>query len=327
MLITVCARNSAILSNLRAISHQPTRGKCRKPIPEVGKTTYVYRNVPEHPHPTEEFEKDEFLPRRLSYWPPDVKQLRLKSKIKPWRKIREHITVYPPEDEELPEYYDEPQYPPITDFRVYTPRLEEKANRRIWYDQLKALPTFDQKMFAITDIKRHPTVTLKAWSHVYNNLPMYQRVTHTRLVTNALPDSYDQLTVNQHVRDTIRNSVLDAIRLHFNDAKEKKFGTENVKRRPIGNFGSKSVSRTLNVENLIDDVSNICVKQLSAESHHLLEAQVRKSECDFQTSIDKGQFSFLSVRLSAGHSIVLVRRRLARAVLARSLLIPTNEDC
>lgn len=267
--------NHQLFNYLRAINYQFTRGKCKKPVPEVGKTTYVYKNVPEYPHPTEEFEKDEFLPRRLSYWPPDIPQLRLKSKIKPWAKIKEYITVYPPEEKPLPEYTDEPQYPPITDFRIYNSALEEKQNRRLWYEKIKALPTYDQKMYEIINIKQHPTVALKAWSHVYNNLPMFQHITRTRLIKNNLPNCYDGVNVDRY-RNDVRDAILDAVRLHFVDANKKRYGREYRARRPSQHF-----SRTggdVKVENLVEDISNVCVKILSADSPHLLEAQVSDRE-------------------------------------------------
>ena len=240
--------------------------RCKKPVPEIGKTTYVYKNVPEYPHP-EEFEKDEFLPRRLSYWPEGIGQLRPKQKIKPWARVKEHITIYPPEEKILPEFTEEPIYPEIDDFRVSSYSADdERRNRRKWYNEIKELPTFEQKMFEIVDIKSHSSVMLKAWSHTYDNLPLFKRLTNTRVIDN-LPEGYHSEVIDD---SKLKESIMDSLSLHLTEAKEKQYGYEIR-----GKMSSQSSNpRSIQVENLIEDIVSMCMKRLSGPGSHLLNAQV-----------------------------------------------------
>ena len=276
-----------IVHKFAAINYIATRGsRSKKPVPEVGKTTYVYKNVPEYPHP-EEFEKDEFKPRRLAYWPEGIGQLRPRSTQNPWARVKNYITIYPPEEKIVPEYTETPLYPEIDDFRIdnLTPD-DERRNRRKWYKQIEALPTFEQKMFEIIDIKQHQTVNLKAWSHIFDNLPVYKRLTNTRLV-NTLPENYHTDTPGQ---EKLKESIMDAIALHLSDANEKRYGAEARRKLSNVDFSIKKAD-VMQVENLIEEIASVCIKNLSSSHGHLLGAQVCNSGCriifNYQFDLDR----------------------------------------
>lgn len=300
-MIPTSAVDRQLLAKLLSVQYTVFRGKCRKPVPEIGKTTYVHKNVPEYPHP--EFEDNEFLPRRLSYWPPDLPQLQKPNPRKPWWKVKEMITLYPPPPEE-PEYTESPNYPPISNFfRVNSRPLQERAKRLEWYDKIKALPTPDQKMYEIVEVRDHACVLMQAWSHLYDNLPLYQHLTKTNLIRGSLPSSYDNMDVSS-VKEELKHHILDTVRMHAIDAKRKRPG--RIQRPDI--VPKEMRPDHLPVENLIEEITAICMKSLGNEHPHLLDAQVNAKCSVFGIFI-----CMLSGRLLAGYSVLVDCGRLANA--------------
>ncbi|KAI1301554.1 28S ribosomal protein S30, mitochondrial [Halotydeus destructor] len=262
--------NSVI--NLRTVSKiqlQLVRTKCRKPVPELGKTVYEYKNLPDPANP--EFEKDEFLPRRLSYYPPGIGQHRVRNPFKPWWKVegKPRLTLVPPEVEDEPEFTDTPQYPPITDFRIYDTEVEKKHKRLSWYESIKTIPTVDEKMMSIVGIRAgHPSVMLNGWSHVYNNLPLYQNITRTNLSRDALPKLYSDMNVSQYTNQILEH-VLEAVRAHCLSDRRKQI----AKNRNFLPLPFEARTGKLEIENLIEDISLLCTSLLAKDNPHLLSAQ------------------------------------------------------
>lgn len=255
----------SVLRNVCFVQREWSRGKCNRPVPEIGKFRLLYKNLPDYPHP--DFEDNEFLPRRHSYWPPGIGQHRERQRIKPWWKVKEKITLYPAEDEP-PEYTQTPQYPPITDYRIYDNGSEQKHNRLAWYNKIKAMPSLDEKAFEIADSRDHATIMVAAWSHAYNNLPMFKHVTKTNLIT-GLPDLYNDIDVGSY-RDAIKSHLIDAVQMHLAESKRKQIG-----RSRNSNIMPKEMRKdTLEIENLIEDVTAIAIKILSKDHPNLLEHQV-----------------------------------------------------
>lgn len=242
------------------------RSATSKPVPEIGKTTYVYKNLPE---PGSEFEENEYLPRRLSYWPPGLKQHRPRDRSRPWYKIKARITLYPPEEDMRPEYTDEPQYPEITDYEVGSLLSMEKKRRLQWYDSIRKLPAVTQKMMEITGTDRQHALRIRAWSSIFNNLSQYQNMTRTNLI-RGLPDSYNQIDVSD-VRAVARDAILDAVALSFG---ESGLRTEGRMRRPRFEALPKHLyPDVIRCDGLLMDLTNIGIKACVSRAPHLMDCQ------------------------------------------------------
>ena len=238
-----------------------------KPVPEMGKTTYVYKNLPD---PGGDFEENEFSPRRLSYWPPDLGQHRPRDRRRPWDRTKELLTLYPPEEDRRPEYTDVAEYPPITDYEVGAVLSKEKKCRLQWYDKIRQLPSFSRKMYEITSLDRMPCIIVRAWSHQYNNLFHYQNMTRTNLI-HGLPDLYDKMDVSQ-VRDVARDHILDAVALSYGESGLRKRG--RLTRSDFEVMPYHLIPDVVRCEGLLMDLTNIAIKACARHAPHLIESQV-----------------------------------------------------
>lgn len=241
--------------------------KTGKPVPEMGKTTYVYRNLPD---PGGDFEENEYLPRRLSYWPPNLGQHRPRNRVRPWHKIKGRLTLYPPEPDTRPEYTEEAEYPEITDYVVQNDLHRDKQARLKWYQQIRQLPTVTQKMFELTNLDRQHVIRIKAWSGHYNNLYHYQNMTRTNLI-HGLPDLYNQMDVSP-VKSAARDAILDAVLLSCGDISQRRIG--RMRRPEEDRMPVHLQPDAFKCENLLSDLANIAIKACARTSPHLLDCQV-----------------------------------------------------
>jgi small subunit ribosomal protein S30 len=96
---------------------------------------------------------------------------------------------------------------------------------------------------------------------------MYQNMTRTEII-RGLPSLYDDMSVAANT-EAIKSSVLDAVRLHYSGQVDKKLG--RARRSAIVPKAYRE--EAIRVEDLIEDISSICVKHLSSECPHLIDAQ------------------------------------------------------
>ena len=254
----------------RRVAVLVSRQRTTKPIPEVGKTTYVYKNLPD---PGSEFEENEFQPRRLSYWPPDIGQHRPRGRKRTYDfhdHIKEHITLIPPLPDMRPAFTETAEYPPLNDYLVSSVLSKEKQSRLQWYDHIRQLPTFVQKMLEITSVDRQHCLKIRAWSPIYNNLSQYQNMTRTNVI-QALPDLYEQMDVSD-VMDIARSPILDAVTLSFSDSHLRERG--RMRRSQFECLPKQLFPQVDRCEGLLLDLMDIAMKACAPHAPHLLRSQL-----------------------------------------------------
>jgi small subunit ribosomal protein S30 len=246
------------------------RTKTNKPIPEFGKTTYVYKNLPDREkHP--EFEENEYLPRRISYWPPDLGQYRKAQKFPfPWSKIQKFISLEPLKEEVKPEWLDKPQYPEITDYVAGDVKCKMMFERRKWYDKIRTIPTVEEKMLECSDHTRVEAIRLQAYSFLYNTLHITQNITKTS-IRKGLPEIYNEMTVDPVLKSRVVNGVLDAVghaNLLLNDPDPGRMAYPRMQ-------ASVDVMKEFHFgQNSVLDAINVALKACTPLADHLLDSQV-----------------------------------------------------
>ena len=246
------------------------RFKTSKPIPDFGKTTYVYRNLPDR-EKNPEFEENEYYPRRLSYWPAELPQYRIKPKRFSFYHVKEYITLYPPKVEEIPEWTSEANYPPISDIDCDSWDDHFRMNRLKWYDKIKNLPSVEEKMLELAHNRRLYSLDMKCCNLAYNNLPITQNLTRTNLV-QGIPswiDKVDSDTCSKYMEE-LKSHICDAINLHFSSEHEKTLG--RYRRTDV----TKKALRTeiVKMENITYDLATLVMNYLTSKNPDLLNTQV-----------------------------------------------------
>ena len=260
-LLTACSRGSMQVQR---------REKTHKPIPEFGKTTFVYKNLPDR-EKNPEFEENEYLPRRITYWPPDLPQYKKAAKAPyPWDKIQKHITLEYVEEPVKPEWVDTPVYPEITDYVSGTITSVDKFKRRAWYDKIRSLPTVEEKMLECSDQTRKMSIRLQAWSYLYDTLHISQNITKTS-IRKGLPEVYDGMTVPQEVKSRVVSGILDAVG-HANELlNDIDHGRVKLPRKQATKEIEKEFCRG---QNTVLDAINVALKACTPLAEHLLSGQV-----------------------------------------------------
>ena len=213
-----------------------------------------------------EFEEKEFLPRRLSYWPPDLGQYRGK-RAKPWLKIKEYITLYPVDPEKKPEYTDTPEYPPLNDFQTMKHECSQKYERLKWYKKIRQMPTVEEKMHEITEAASMPCSKINCWSHMYNFQNLWQNITRTNII-KGLPPVYDQMDVSE-LRNKAMDSIVEAIRFH-----------QEAKKRRLPRYKSTEIlpndmrPEYIRMNNMLQDALNVAIRKITETSAHLVRSQI-----------------------------------------------------
>lgn len=242
-----------------------------KHFPEFDKPVWQHKNLPDRETPQgQEFEENEFLPRRITYWPPDLKQNRPRAPLhvrKPWLKIKNYITLETVDEPVKPEYTDTPQYPPIKSFEVGNVRGEERIKRLEWYEKIRSLPTFEQKLAEIVDTDRRPTVMLKGYMWLYDQLNVQQNVTKTNLI-DGLPPLYDSMDVSSLTK-TVTPHIVDAVLVGYNECPERR----------VGRWRSSEIPKAMRDEmcrgrSLLLDIMNIAMKACVETATHLTSSHV-----------------------------------------------------
>ncbi|RWS06631.1 28S ribosomal protein S30: mitochondrial-like isoform X1, partial [Dinothrombium tinctorium] len=175
------------------------------------------------------------------------------------------LTLYPIEDNR-PEWTETPQYPPLFDYSKPDSNLMRK--RLQWYEEIKALPTTEMKLFEITDKYRHRSVIFKNWAPNYDYLNLYQHTTRTHLIRNKLPSNYVDIDCKQYI-ESVKEAILDAIRCHKYEVNRENF----TNFRPILVHSDLRLDVATD-ENLIQDINSVCQKVLAPHFPHLFKAQV-----------------------------------------------------
>lgn len=251
------------------------RFKTSKPIPDFGKTTYVYRNLPDR-EKNPEFEENEYLPRRLSYWPPELPQYRGRRPVPEWDlygKIKAHITLTPPQEEDKPEWSEVPNYPPIIRFNSDDWQDHHRLKRLSWYNKIRNLPSVEEKMYELAYVRRLYCLDLKCYHWTYNNLPITQNLTRTNLIRgiptsiNSIPDD----ECSKHV-EAIKSHVCDALNVHFSPKHQKSL-PRNKRHDPM-EFPKTFKEEVAKLENITYDLATLTSNYLTLQNPELLKTQV-----------------------------------------------------
>ena len=249
--------------------HQFKRNKSRlqgKKVTKFDKVVFQYQNLPSADNT--EFEPDEFLPRRLTYRPPDLPQDIPGKRPKPWIKPVTRLTLYPIEKPEQ-EWNEKSQYPEILD----DPRIgffKSKLTRLDWYKKIRAIPSIDGKLIEIADKLSHNSVILNSVYKNYGHLPMYQYLTRTHLIPNQLPDYYNSIQVDDELIQKIKPYILDSIRSNFYESL-RDVKCQYVKAHTVRlDVYDKQIAH----DNFIQELNQIFQKALSGLHSHLLHIQV-----------------------------------------------------
>lgn len=191
--------------------------------------------------------------------PPDLPQHRPPRRIKPWWKVlgKPRVTLYP--KEELSGFSETAEYPPIkgSDGEAY--RTEVRYN---WYDQLRELPTVEQKFHEIGRHKSQRIAYINNWLPLFNALPAAKYMTQTHII-NSLPESWTQQSqVNSDLMNNVKESVLSQIALDRfqNNDRAKTFVSKSVR---DGN--KQSYKSNLFVQNLTNNVKRILAAEQVSE--------------------------------------------------------------
>lgn len=239
---------------------------------DFSKVVYEDKNVPDPE--TTDFEPGEFKPRRLTYMPEGLPQHRGK-KIKWWLKDRTPITVNVNPPEPGPEYVDKPNYPPIVEMSTGHMRSisEERETRRNYYKSIEKMPTYDQKLQELTELRPLKCIAFSSIAKLYNYLPVYKCVTRTHLIDNELPSAYNIEDAGlDELAKKIKPQLLNVIRnfLEFETVIPSfETATKPNRRRP-------AMQRLKKHEALIQNINNVCMRHLVNEEEcgHLKESIV-----------------------------------------------------
>lgn len=251
------------------------RYKTSKPIPDFGKTTYVYRNLPDR-EKNPEFEENEYLPRRLSYWPPELPQYRGRKPVPPWDlfgKIKSYITLTPSQEEEKPEWSDVPNYPPIIRFDSDDWEDHYRLDRLKWYNKIRNLPSVEEKMYELAYVRRLYCLDTKSYHPTYNNLPITQNLTRTNLI-RGLPSSINSMSdveCSKHV-EAIKSHICDSLNLHYSPEHEKTLA--RTRRHDGREFPKSMAEEVVKFENITYDLATLATNYLTLQNPHLLKTQV-----------------------------------------------------
>lgn len=247
------------------------RGKKQQSLEKI---IYEDKNVPLPGTP--DFEPNEFLPRRLTYMPPDLPQNQPPRK-KPWKVIPPKINVKTPLPLTLSEYTETAEYPPIINMQEGHLRSEsERQQKRLaWYRQIEQLPTFDQKQFEIMNQMPLPAIRLASWKNVYNYLPLYKYLTRTHVIDDvkSMP-----MADGQRVDDDLVNQLSVQAKPHILNAIKAQLDTRQVTpffEKNVFALEKKHRLGVLTVENIIQNVNSILNKLVGQQNPHLDETVVR----------------------------------------------------
>lgn len=272
------SRLSSNLTNVpqRVSSCLPVVVSCRqknyyrgKKQQNLEKIIFEDKNVPAAD--VEDFEPGEFLPRRLTYMPPDLPQHAI-PKTKPWKVIPPKISLKSPPLDKRPEYTENPEYPPIGDMQhgLWRGDSELRQKRLSWYKTIRSLGTFDEKQFEIMNQMALPTVKVSSLKPFYDYLPLYKYLTRTHTIDcERLPvEDCNESLVNE-LTEQATPLILAAVKAQldlkqvqpFND--KTVIAIENEHRVPI-----------LKVENIIQNVNSTLIKLLSTHNQRLQDTVV-----------------------------------------------------
>lgn len=239
-----------------------------KEYPEKGKTTYVYRNLPD-PANTD-FEEGEYLPRRLSYWPPDLKQYRPRQTMKPWYRYKYLFDLDGPDPPTHPEYTDKPDYPEITDYQNDHLPSKRKKNRLEWYKSIRNIGSVEGKMVeqSVTNRLNLAAVRLSSWTRHCYDLPLYQNLTRTNL-HRGMPELYDKMETNDELKQQLATSLIDAALL--NHVNSVKISMGRYKRNKLEKLPSSLNSVIIAKDNIVYDAAISSIGAGSKFNEELLD--------------------------------------------------------
>lgn len=141
------------------------------------------------------------------YVPEGLPQNKPPIKTKYWWKVlgKPMVTIYP--RQEIDGFSEEPEYPPLNDGSKKGLSTQVRLN---WYDELKKIPTAEQKLFEINRHSNHYIAHIFNWLPRYNSLPMAKYLTRTHLIEGTLPDRY-RLVRNEDMSETTDPSLASDI--------------------------------------------------------------------------------------------------------------------
>lgn len=261
------------------VSKRGVRSKMKgKKQKSLDKVIWQHQNVPLQPN--DEFEPDEFHPRRLTYAPEYlVKQYaRKKGPERPeWYqdkcRHKEPLHTFYPDKYLENEYRDEAVYPEILREQNEAPFwLTDHRKRLAWYKTLKEIPTVDEKNLEISPIPR-AMINLKSWFRNHGELPLYQRLTRTNLIQNTLPEGYSLISgVDENLVHTIKPLLLDAIRFHKDPLINHAYKFAKSKR--ADDTPAERFSERVTEDNMISDINDTIVRAMVREHSHLSSVEV-----------------------------------------------------
>lgn len=255
-----------------ALSQRTVKSRKVKIYPEFGKTVYVYKNLPEPGKG--DFEENEFSPRRLSYWPPDLPQHRPRNRLKPWHRVQCHLDLPVVERVVKPEFTETPQYPPISDIQLEDIPSHRKQQRLEWYKKIRSLGSVEQKMFEQIDGHHGLSiVTLASWYRKSYDLNLYQNMTRTNL-HHGLPDAYNETNVDADLKQRLANSLIKSSYL-YKDGVQVRPGSMRRNRHEI--YQSSLKEPLLSAESRVYDTLSACYRDASVTNAHLLDYKIDPS--------------------------------------------------
>ena len=263
----------AIINSLKTQSpytfcYRTIKSRRVKEHPEFGKTTYVYRNLPD---PGGDFEENEFLPRRLSYWPPDLKQHRPRNRMRPWTRVKERFDLDGVDKVEQPEFSETPNYPPINDFKLRDMPSIQKRGRLEWYQKIRQIPTADGKMMEQCNRNRLSTIRLASWMRHAYDLPLFQNITRTNL-HQGLPDLYEKMQADKQLKQQLASSLIETALLNRANPIEINLG--KYKRNRLESLPAQITPSILGIDNGVYDSATACFKNACAYNSQLFDHKV-----------------------------------------------------
>jgi hypothetical protein len=222
------------------------------------------------------------------YVPPDLPQNRPPNRIRPWWKVigKPRLTMYP--KQEVEEYSQEPEYPPLNDASEKGLRSQVRHD---WYESLKTIPSAEQKLYEINRHANHRMAHINNWLPACNTLPFVQYLTRSHLV-KSLPDSYglqigggsesgDKITdptfslssaqQQNHLDDRIKQVVLEQIVLD-------KYETNKNQSPPF-------ISKSIRDGNRKAHFSNRLVQNMFSQVRKLIVTDINPQLLDYQVDL------------------------------------------
>ncbi|XP_015792195.1 28S ribosomal protein S30, mitochondrial [Tetranychus urticae] len=229
---------------------------------------WEHQNVPLQPH--EDFEPDEWSPRRLTYYPEGLWSSLVPRPKPAWyvdrRKPIDIETLNPREKE----WNDEPIYPEI----IREPKIAHffktsYLNRAKWYKELSKIPEIDRKNVDICKITRLTMHLDRPYFQYYDGVQVAQNITRTHLVDGKLPESYYHNDVDESLVVKLKSLLLDSIRVNKYSNRSKSAHVT------IGSACMNEDWENRIIENnLLQEINYSVSNVLLPSSPHLLDLQV-----------------------------------------------------